>query len=164
MKTLLKTLGLSALLSLAPMKKILAQDPVQVKGNPALEWFADGVANKNGKAEALEVDYMKMKFEKSDILYVCTHTPSSFYNSRMKKLHTSLAEAHRYWTENPLISPQTIVAFNKDGQIVGAYDVASRLKDFKTKKIFELPNINYKKEMLERLEKAYPFNPQISNQ
>ena len=154
MKTI-KTLLLAGLISLAPIKKAQAQDPVQIKGNPALEWFADGVGNQNGKLEALERDYMEKKFEESDVLYVCTATPDYFYKSGMKKLHTSHTEAWNYWSENPVRGPQAIVAFNKVGGIVEAHNVAGKLGGFSESMIFKLPEIDYKTKMEERLEYFY---------
>jgi len=80
MKTINKILtgGAMVLLSLAPMKKAQAQDQVQIRGNPCLEWIADGIGNQNGELEPREENYMRRKFEKSDILYVCTQLSDEF--------------------------------------------------------------------------------------
>jgi len=149
----LKKIGLIALLSAASLfsKNAYSQEfpEIKIRGNSSLEYFADGVGNQNGKVEALEADYMKEKFEKSDTLFVCTATPTSFY-SGMKKIYASFADAWKYWCENPVRGPQAIVGFDKEGKITEAYRIGD---GFSVHKVFNLPDIDYKRVMENRLKK-----------
>jgi len=144
---LIKTLLLAGLISLLPMKKALAQDHVQVRGNPCLEWIADGVRNQNGILEPSEENYMKGEFKKSNILYVCTQLSDEF-GPKMMRLYNTLEGAANHKREDLLRwPPQSILSFNKEGKITGAYRVAEGMVRFDA-----IPNINYEERMLERYE------------
>ncbi len=151
MKTINRMLGtgLLTLLSLAPMKNTQAQKQVQIRGNPCLEWIADGIGNQNGELEPREENYMRRKFEKSDILYVCTQLSDEFGPTKRDMLHNTLGDAVNHKREGlQRWPPQSIISFNKEGKITGAYIVVEGTVRFDV-----IPNINYEERMSERFER-----------
>ena len=136
--------GAMVLLSLAPMKRAQAQ--VQIRGNPCLEWIADGIGNQNGELEPREENYMRRKFEKSDILYVCTQLSDEF-DPKMDMLHNTLGDAVNHKREGlQRWPPQSIISFNKEGKITGAYEIAEGTIRFDV-----IPNINYEERIVEKI-------------
>lgn len=149
MKTI-KTLLLAGLMSFLPVKNVQAQDQVQIKGNQCLEWIADGIGNQNGILEPFEEKYMREEFKKLDILYVCTQLSDEF-GPKMMKLYNTLEGAANHKREDLLRwPPQSILSFNKEGRIIGAYSVAEGMVRFDV-----IPNINCGKRMSERYERFY---------
>jgi hypothetical protein len=152
METINKVLagGAIVLSSVLPIKNAQAQDQVQIKGNLCLEWIADGVRNQNGILEPFEEKYMKEKFKKSNTLYVCTQLSDEF-GPKMMSLYHTLKGALNHKREDLLRwPPQSILSFNKEGKITGAYRVAEGMVEFDV-----IPNINYEERMSERYERFY---------
>jgi hypothetical protein len=118
---------------------------VKVKGNPGLEYLADSIGNQNGRVEPLEEAYLKLAFEKSDTVYACAATPQMFYAPGMEKIYQTLDEAVKYWQANSVRGPTAIVAFDKNGKMVGAYNVGRGVS-----KEQNPASLDYSKEMEER--------------
>jgi hypothetical protein len=80
-----------------------------------LEYIADSVGNQDGTVEPMEADYMNMKFERADRLYVCSMNGTEFYLYGMREIFTSLDDAIKYWNDNPNRGPTSVIEFDKTG-------------------------------------------------
>ena len=133
------------LASFLPIKNISAQDTVLIKGNPCLEWIADGIGNQNAKLEPLEENYLRDKFEKSEILYV--YAGLDTFGLKMNIVHNSLKDALKYRQDNVAIWPyKSILGFNKKGEIKELYTILEKTVPR------DPPRIDYKQKMLRREE------------
>jgi hypothetical protein len=141
---LLRTILLAGLVSLLPIIKANSQDAIQIKGNPCLEWIADGIGDQTGQLDSLEEDYMRGKFQESNILYARTQFSHEF-GPKMDILHKTLKGAVDYARKDSLRwPPQAVICFNKNGKITGSYEIAEGVQPL------PLPKIDYARKMSER--------------